>query len=267
MSPSSRTQIVVTVGPSCSREADIEQLVAAGADVVRLNFSHGTHEEHAGFIAMVRSVGERLGHHIPIVQDLSGPRGKTEEGHAFDDDKEILTEKDLNDLDFGIAQRVDYVAQSYVGSVADVQRLRAEIVARGASIPIIAKIERDEAVHDIDAIIATADAIMVARGDLGLAEPLGEIPFIERTIIEKCKAAKKPVIVATQMLYSMVENAEPTRAEVTDEVFAIITGADAVMLSDETARGKHPLEAVQAMEKIAVRAEESAEVPSQRNLL
>ena len=176
-------------------------------------------------------------------------------GRFFDGGQDAVTEKDLHDLDFVIAQGVDYIAQSYVGSGSDIECMRAEIGKRNARIPLIAKIERQQAVACFDEILATADAIMVARGDLGAEEPLGEIPFIERDIIAKCNVAGKPVIVATQMLYSMVESPEPTRAEVTDEVFAILSGADAVLLSDETARGKYPLGAVRAMEQIALRAE------------
>jgi pyruvate kinase len=230
-------------------------MIDAGVDIIRLNFSHGAYDEHAAFIRTVREEASRMGRRIPIIQDLSGPRGKTTEGHAFDDSKAEITEKDLADLDFGIKQQVDYIAQSYVGTADDVRAMRAEVMEREARIPIIAKIERVIAVQHIDAIIAEADAIMVARGDLGNEEPLGEIPFVERDIIAKCNAAGKSVIVATQMLYSMIEHPEPTRAEVTDEAFAIISGADAVMLSDETARGKYPVEAVRAMETIALRAE------------
>lgn len=252
---SSRTQIVVTIGPSSADEAIIRDLIGAGADVVRLNFSHGTYEEHSRFIGYVRAAAQAAGKRVPIIQDLSGPRGKTEAGHAFDDSKAEITEKDIADLAFGIERQVDYVAQSYVGTAEDVRALRALMQTRGARIPIIAKIERVQAVAHIDEIIAESDAIMVARGDLGNEEPLGEIPFVERDIIAKCNTAGKPVIVATQMLYSMVEHAEPTRAEVTDEMFAIVSGADAVMLSDETARGTYPVETVRAMETIAVRAE------------
>lgn len=251
----SRTQIVATLGPDSGHEPLVSKLIEAGMDIARLNFSHGTYDEHASYIAATRAAATALGRRIPIVQDLSGPRGKTDDGHAYDDDKSILTQKDLQDLDFGIAQQVEYIAQSYVGDAADVELLKAEIQKRGASIPVIAKIERAEAVAAFDNILAIADAIMVARGDLGLAVPPEDIPFIERDVIAKCNAAGKPVIVATQMLYSMVEHPEPTRAEVTDEEFAIFSGADAVMLSDETARGKFPLEAVTWMERIAVRAE------------
>lgn len=252
---SSRTQIVATLGPASGLEPLVSKLIDAGMDVARLNFSHGTHDDHAAYVAALRAAAEQQGKRIPIIQDLSGPRGITAGGHAFDDAKDVLTDKDLSDLEWGIAQQVEYVAQSYVGSAAHVTRLKNEIASRGAVIPVIAKIERKEAVDAIDAIIAVADAIMVARGDLGLAVPPENIPFIERDVIARCNTAGKPVIVATQMLYSMVENSEPTRAEVTDEEFAILFGADAVMLSDETARGKYPVEAVQWMERIAHRAE------------
>lgn len=255
----SRTQIIATLGPTTGTEPFLSQLVAAGMDIARLNFSHGTYAEHAAYIAGVRAAAEAAGKHIPIIQDLSGPRGKTEEGHAFDESLAEITEKDLRDLAFGLMQRVEWIAQSYVGTAEDVRRMRTEIEKRGGNAKLMAKIERVLAVEHIDEIIAEADAIMVARGDLGNEEPLGEIPFVERMIIEKCNIAKKPVVVATQMLYSMVEHPEPTRAEVTDEAFAIISGADAVMLSDETARGAYPVEAVKAMETIAIRAERAQE--------
>jgi pyruvate kinase len=229
-------------------------------DVARLNFSHGIYEEHAAYIAAVRAAAERLGKRIPIIQDLSGPRGTTDDGHAYDEGKDTITAKDLADLDFGIAQGVEYVAQSYVGSAVDVVRLRDAIATRGGRTPVIAKIERAEAVARFDEILIAADAIMIARGDLGLAVPVEDIPLIERDIIQKCNAAHKPVIVATQMLYSMVDNPAPTRAEVTDEEYAIFLGTDAVMLSDETARGLYPVEAVAFMERIAARAEQ--EVPA-----
>lgn len=224
-------------------------------DVVRLNFSHGTHEEHASYIAGVRAAASAIGKRIPIVQDLSGPRENTSEGHAYGCGMASITEKDLADLDFGIAQKVEYIAQSYIGCAQDVVNMKAEIEKRGVSVPVIAKIERHEAVADFDEILMVADAVMVARGDLGLSVPIEDVPFIQRDIIKKCNAAQKPVIVATQMLYSMVQSPIPTRAEVTDVAFAVLSGADAVMLSDETARGTHPVEAVAVMRKIAVRAD------------
>lgn len=254
-----RTQIIATIGPSSGDEATVSELLAFGMDVARINFSHGTHESNGSYIKAIRAAAEKGGKPIPIIQDLAGPRGKTDEGHAFDSAKAEITEKDVADLVFGISQSVEYIAQSYVGSATDVEAMRGEIEKRGANTPIIAKIERAEAVANIDDIIKTADAIMIARGDLGLAVPIEELPFIERDIIARCKKAGKPVIVATEMLFSMVDRPTPTRAEVTDVAYAILCGADVIMLSDETAKGKYPREAVAVMEKIANRAERAAE--------
>lgn len=254
-------QIIATVGRQSGTVEMLEKMLAAGMDVMRSNMSHGTHEEHASYIANVRAVAAKVGKRVPVILDFSGPRESTSEGHEFDADKNILTEKDLNDLDFAIAQKAEYIAQSYVGKGDDVLLLKSEIQKRGAAIPVIAKIERKEAVADLDNIIAAADAVMVARGDLGLAEPIEEIPYIQRDIITRTKKAGKPVITATQMLYSMVDNPIPTRAEVTDVAFAVMCGTDVVMLSDETARGKYPVEAIAAMKKIAMRAEK--EYPTQ----
>lgn len=251
----SRAQIIATIGPASGGREMIARMIAAGMDIARLNFSHTTHEMHGQYIADIRACAAEAGKHVPIIQDLSGPRMKTDGGHAFDDEQSVITEKDLSDLSFGIAQGVDYVAQSYVGTADDVRALRAEMETRGARIPIIAKIERAEAVRECDAIIAEADAVMVARGDLGLSVPIEDIPLIERDIVTKARAAGKPVIVATQMLLSMTEYSEPTRAEVTDVEYAIFLGADAVMLSEETARGTYPAEAVAMMERIVSRAE------------
>lgn len=233
----------------------LAKMLQAGMNIMRSNMSHGTHEEHAVYIANVREAATKAGIQVPIILDFSGPRETTSGGHQFDVDKQILTDKDLADLEFAIAQNTEYVAQSYVGKAEDVQLLKSHIEKRGARIPVIAKIERAEAVKNLDAIIAVADAIMVARGDLGLAEPIEEIPYIQRDIITRTKAAGKPVITATQMLYSMVDNPAPTRAEVTDVAFAVMCGTDVVMLSDETARGKYPVESIAAMRRIVARAE------------
>jgi len=251
----SRVQIVATIGPASGTEAMLERLVEAGMDIMRLNFSHGTYEEHASYIANLRTVAKKAGKHIPVIQDLSGPRGKTEGGHAFDGTKQEITEKDLRDLDFGIAHGVEYIAQSYVGSAEDIRAMRAEIERRGAKIPIIAKIERRIAVEKADEIIAEADAVMIGRGDLGEEVPVEQIPFVEKELIEKCNRAGRPVITATQMMLSMLASPTPTRAEVTDVSYAVVAGSDAVMLSEETARGEYPVEAVAAMEKVALEAE------------
>lgn len=230
-------------------------------DVVRLNFSWGTYEEHAGYIKTVRDVAAKLGKRIPIIQDLSGPRMQQEKGHHFDPSlEELITPKDIADLKFGLEHDVDYVAMSYVGSAEDVAELKRLIKESGKETPVISKIERQKAIDAIDAIIAVSDAIMIARGDMGNEVPLEKIPVIEKEIIEKCKKAGKPVITATQMFLSMTENPEPTRAEVTDVFFAITNGSDAIMLSEETSRGKYPVEAVMIMERAALEAEKQQNI-------
>ncbi len=229
-------------------------------DVVRLNFSWGTYDEHANYIATIREVARELGRRMPIIQDLSGPRLKTEAGHHIDPGAvEVITEKDLRDLKFGLEQNIDYVAMSYVGGKNDIREIKRRIKELGHKTPVIAKIERQAALENLDEIIDEADAIMIARGDLGNEVPLEQIPFIQNMIIKKSKAAVKPVITATQMMFSMTKNSTPTRAEVTDVAFAIISGSDAVMLSDETANGQYPVEAVAAMERIVLEAEKYLE--------
>lgn len=247
---------MATIGPVSKDKAVIKQMMLRQMDVVRLNFSWGTYEEHSNYIATVRETARELGRRVPIIQDLSGPRLKTEGGHHIDPGAvEVITEKDLRDLKFGLEQNIDYVAMSYVGGKNDVLEIKRHIKKLGRKTPVIAKIERRAALDNLDEIIDEADAIMIARGDLGNEVPLEQIPFIQNMIIKKCKAALKPVITATQMMFSMTKNPAPTRAEVTDVAFAIITGSDAVMLSDETANGQYPVEAVAAMEKIVLEAE------------
>ncbi|MDO8522340.1 MAG: pyruvate kinase [bacterium] len=252
---SSKSQIIATIGPSSGEVNIIARMIESGMDVARINFSHGTREGNMGYVTRIREAAKVSGKKIPIIQDLSGPRMKTDTGHVFNAEEESVTEKDLADIDFGIRAGVEYIAQSYVGSAKDVSTLRSAIKERGVKIPIIAKIERAEAIKNLDEILLEADAIMVARGDLGLNVPIEDIPFLEKDMVAKARLAGKPVIVATEMLYSMVGNQRPTRAEVTDVAYAILIGADAVMLSDETARGKYPVEAVAVMEKIITRSE------------
>jgi pyruvate kinase len=252
----SRAQIVATLGPSSREEGIIEQMMIHQMDVVRLNFSWGTHDDHARYIKIVRELAQKYGKKVPIIQDLSGPRIQGEKGHYIDVSMtELITPKDLDDLKFGLANDVDYIAMSYVGSAEDVMELKRHIRESGKRTPVISKIERQKAIDNIDEIIDASDAIMIARGDMGNEVLLEKIPLVEKTIIEKCKKAGKPVITATQMFLSMVENLEPSRAEVTDVFFAITNGSDAVMLSDETANGKHPVEAVMNMEKVTLEAE------------
>jgi len=234
----------------------LTKLIVAGMDVARLNFSHGTHEEHAQFIRDIRAAAAQAGKTIPIIQDLSGPRVQTGASHHMDAAAtQVITPKDLADLDFGVQQNVEYVCQSFVGSAADIVQLKAEIAKRGGTARAMAKVERKEALDNIEEIVDASDAVMLGRGDLGINIPLEQVPFAEATVVRYCKEKKKPVIVATQMLESMVEHPEPTRAEVTDIAYAIILGADAVMLSEESAIGKFPVEAVTYMERVATEAE------------
>ena len=166
-----------------------------------------------------------------------------------------LTEKDIDDLAFGVAHGVDYIALSFVRTAGHVHDLRARVKSLGADIPIIAKIEKPEAIANIDAIIRAADAVMVARGDLGVEIPAQNVPMIQKEIIRRCNEHGVPVITATQMLESMVRNPRPTRAEASDVANAVLDGSDAVMLSEETAAGDHPVEAVQMMAEICAQAE------------
>lgn len=266
METNSKAQIVATIGPASKDISILEKMIDHKMDVARLNFSWGTHEEHAKFIKDIRDTAEKIGRKIPIIQDLSGPRIQQGAGHTYDQNVEVITEKDLSDLKFGIEQSVDYVALSFVGSASDVTKLRSHMKSMGKVIPIIAKIERKIAIENLGEIIQAADAIMVARGDLGSELPIETIPFAQQNIIKRCNAAGKPVIVATQMMLSMKDNPEPTRAEVTDVAFAIIEGADAVMLSEESASGKYPLEAVTIMEKIIKESEKYITRPSRKSL-
>lgn len=258
-----RTQIVCTIGPASKEPAVLDALIAHGMDVARLNFSHGTHDEHRVLIENIRAAAQRAGRVIPIIQDLSGPRVQTGSEHHMDPNAvQVITEKDLTDLDFGLSQWVEYVCLSFVGSAKDVNDLRAEIAKRNGGVPaekglpkVMAKVERKEALENIEEIITASDAIMLGRGDLGQNIPLEQVPFAEALVVHHCKEHRTPVIVATEMLKSMVENPEPTRAEITDIAYAIILGADAVMLSEETARGKYPVEAVTYMERVCTEAE------------
>jgi pyruvate kinase len=316
----------------------IRELILAGIDVVRLNFSYGTHEQHKNWIITVRKLSSDLGKPVAILQDLAGPKfrvGNIEKGSislepgsifvltnrkitgnehevsvSYPDltnalnvgdtilladgsigllvkDKTAtdlicevttggilsshkginlptstltlpsLTSKDEIDLEFGISQQVDFVALSFVRKAADIIRVKEIISAKKGNIPVIAKIEKPEALNNLEEILAVADGIMIARGDLGVEIPLEKVPFIQKMLITKANEMAKPVITATQMLKSMVENPRPTRAEVSDIANAILDGADALMLSEETASGNYPLEAVKVMDKIAQETEKT----------
>ncbi len=328
-----RTKIVATVGPASRSPEMLERLIRAGVDVVRLNFSHGTHEQHLEVIQSVRALSARLERSVALLQDLSGPKirtGRVKDGQIelldgarvsittdetiegtpeliattydplprdvqagdtilLDDgnlelrvlksegervDCEVvhggtlksnkgmnlpgvslstpaLTEKDRRDLAFGVAQGVDYVALSFVRQAADVSECKALIAGLGARTPVIAKIEKREAVNDLASILEATDGVMVARGDLGVELSTEEVPTLQKRIIQMANGAGKVVITATQMLESMIENARPTRAEASDVANAILDGTDAIMLSAETASGRFPEQAVETMARIA----------------
>ncbi|WP_322817289.1 pyruvate kinase [Chloroflexus sp.] len=334
-----RTKIVATLGPSTSTPERIAGLIRAGMNVARLNFSHGTHAEHAARIAMVRRAATEAGRHVAILQDLQGPKirtGPLENGQPVElvagqrfvittepiigdahrvsttyralpldvrprdrillsdglielvvighTDTEVetevvhggrlrehqginlpgvrvsapaATEKDLADLAFGLEQGVDYVALSFVRCASDVREVKEFIRRAGKQTPVIAKIERPEALDVLPEILAEADGIMVARGDLGVEMPPERVPIVQKQIIAAANQALLPVITATQMLESMIHNPRPTRAEASDVANAIIDGTDAVMLSGETAAGAYPIEAVQMMALIADAVEAS----------
>ena len=334
-----RTKIVCTIGPASREPEMLEQLMHAGMDVARLNFSHGTQDIHGEDIRRIREISARLGKPIAILADLQGPKlrmGQMQEGgvplevgdtlvltpapiigapgrvpvqyeglpgavsagdriliddgllelavSAVSGDEIVtqvvtggilesnkglnlpradlsipaITEKDRDDLRFALAQGVDWVALSFVRTVGEVEELKGcirELSAFSHQTPVIAKIEKPEAVERIDAIIAAVDGIMVARGDLGIETSPEAVPMTQKAIIRKCNQAGKPVITATQMLDSMIRNPRPTRAEASDVANAILDGSDAIMLSGETAAGKYPLESVATMVRIAREAE------------
>lgn len=257
-----KTQIIATLGPSSNTKETISSMIDAGMDMVRLNFSWGTHEEMASLISIVREAASEKGKSIPVIQDLSGPRMSVESGHQMDTAAHsVITEKDVHDLAFGLEHSVEYVALSYVASARDVHDLRSLMVQKGNLTPIIAKIERPEALNNLEEICDAADGVMVARGDLGKALPYEELPGVERRIVSLCNEKQKFVIVATEMMLSMTEAETPTRAEVIDVAYAVELGADAVMLSEESATGKHPVETVRAMNKIVTFREEEEQYP------
>jgi pyruvate kinase len=329
-----RTKIVATIGPASRSPATLRALVDAGLNVARLNFSHGTHAEHAATIEDLRAISKEAGSPIAILADLPGPKIRTgglgggvdavrlENGAPFAivtyecegskdavsasyeglaRDVEIgkrvyladgaialcivgksadrietvveaggdlrahqginypdgslsidaVTDRDFEHLAFALEAGADWVAVSFVKTAEDVLRVKRFIAERGKNVPVIAKIEKHEALDAIDAIMAAADGIMVARGDLGIEIPLERVPLVQKDLIARANRVSKPVITATQMLESMISSARPTRAEATDVANAIIDGTDAVMLSGETARGDYPIEAVRVMATIA----------------
>ncbi|WBL41382.1 pyruvate kinase [Algoriphagus halophytocola] len=341
MSNFNKTKILATIGPASNNYETIKSLAAAGANVFRLNFSHGTHDIHAEVVKIIRRINKEENLNLGILQDLQGPKirvgevenngveikpgetititndpvvgssslvstvyqnlpndvqtgdriliddGNLEVVVIDTDGKNVnctvvhggilksrkginlpntkvsapsLTEKDIEDLAFGLEMEVDWIALSFVRSAEDIEDLRERIEAQGKVCKIVAKIEKPEALENIDAIIAATDAIMVARGDLGVEVPMEIVPLWQKRIVEKCKLACKPVIIATQMMESMIVNPRPTRAETNDVATAVLDGADAVMLSAETASGKYPVNAVKAMSSIISYLEENADI-------
>jgi pyruvate kinase len=332
-----RAKIVATLGPSCSTPEVFRQLVRAGLDVARLNFSHGSHAQKAELIRMVRTVSKEEGKPICILADLQGPKirtgklkghkpvqlvaGKTltitpreiegtaaivgttfktlaenlepgsrillsdglielrveqvkgvdvvcaiVNGGMLGENKGInlpgiavnvpsLTEKDEEDLIFAIGQGVDTIAVSFVRTADDIRHVKNRLAALKSDAWIIAKLEKPQAIEHLDSILEITDAIMVARGDLGVEVPPEKVPAIQKHIIRRAAEYRKPVITATQMLESMIENPRPTRAEASDVANAIYDGTDSVMLSAETAAGKYPVEAVAMMAKIVTETE------------
>ena len=335
------TKIIATVGPASDADATLDALIAGGADIFRLNFSHGTHETHAATYARVRAAAARSGRVVSVLQDLGGPKirtGRLEGGqpltlepgdkltiatgdfvgragrvsttfeglatgvHAGDrllladgvielrvDDSDgvemattvveggtlgehkginapgvvlpasALTPKDLLDLKFGLSLGVDMVALSFVRTAGDVLRARTVLAMEGAAdVPLVAKLERPEAIQHLSEILACSQAVMVARGDLGLEMPLERVPQAQKDVIRQARLLGVPAIVATQVLESMTHEARPTRAEVSDAAHAVGQGADAIMLSGETAVGAYPVRAVQMLASVIGAAEQSS---------
>ena len=334
-----KTKIVATVGPACETYDQLKNLVIAGANVFRLNFSHGTHEDKKKIIDNIRGINKELNCSVAILGDLQGPKlrvgeiennrldvkegdiltftntkcvgtiekiyvsypnlagdvvvgntimiddGKIEvlvhsveangdvkvkvtlggiisskKGINLPDTKislPALTEKDLEDAAFIIKEELDWVALSFVKRVADIEMLRGILNEHQSNAKIIAKIEMPEALTNIRDIIIASDAIMIARGDLGVELPVEKIPLIQKELIRKCIHRAKPVIVATQMMESMIDRVKPNRSEITDVANAVIEGADAVMLSGETATGQFPVLVIETMRKIITEVEEN----------
>lgn len=248
-------KIVATIGPKSKSPKTILKMVKAGMNIARLNFSHGTHKGHAEFIKNIKTVGKKNKIKVPILQDLSGPRIQTGKSHNFKSGIKTFTQKDKQDLLFGIENGINLVALSDVKTKDDILRIKEFLKEQNCVIPVIAKIETKEALRNIKSIIKVSDMIMVARGDLATSIPMEKVPFAQKTIVELSNNAGKPVIVATEMLKSMVTEPHPTRAEVTDVANAILDGADMIMLSEETTIGKHPVQTVETMRKIAKEAE------------
>ncbi len=337
-----RAKIVCTLGPATATDAGVRDLVDAGMDVARLNFSHGDYSDHEASYTRVRKASEATGRAVGILADLQGPKirlgrfaggptvwasGETvritvqdcegdhdrvsttysklaqdarpgdrllvddgkvglivehvdgddvvctvTEGGPVSNNKGLsmpgmkfsipaLSEKDIADLEFALKLGVDLIALSFVRSPSDIDLVHEVMDRVGRRVPVIAKLEKPEAVENLEAIVMAFDAVMVARGDLGVELPLEEVPLVQKRAIQIARENAKPVIVATQMLESMIENSRPTRAEASDVANAVLDGTDAVMLSGETSVGKYPIEAVRTMARIVCAMEENNPPP------
>jgi pyruvate kinase len=332
-----RAKLVCTLGPACDSVEGLKSLIDAGMDVARLNFSHGTHDEHGARLARLREASAAKNKPVAALQDLCGPKIRTGsfpapfdlktgsevvlvEGDGIGDDRTIyiqyeglgedvnpndrimfddgrivlqvistakdrvvarvtqgggmrnkvgvhlptrtmrispLTEKDKTDLSYGLSQGVDYVALSFVRRADDLRLVREICQEWGKPTPIIAKVETPDAVENLESVVAASDGVMVARGDLGVEFPPERVPVIQRQILLVARRVRRPVIVATEMLQSMTTSTRPTRAEASDVANAVFSGADALMLSGETATGQHPMLAAGMMSAIAMEAEKS----------
>jgi pyruvate kinase len=337
MSALRRAKLVCTLGPACDSLEGLRALIGAGMDVARLNFSHGTHEDHGARLARLREACERENKAVAALQDLCGPKIRTGtfpgnfdlpsgtdvhlvEGEETSDERVIpiqyeglcgdvrvgdrilfddgrlvlvvvgvegdrvrahveqgggmrnhvgvhlpsktmrisaLTEKDKQDLVFGLSSGVDYIAMSFVRRAEDILQIREIVQAWGASTPVVAKIETPDAIENLESIVAASDGVMVARGDLGVEFPPERVPVIQRQILGMARRVRRPVIVATEMLQSMTKSTRPTRAEASDVANAVYSGTDCLMLSGETATGDYPTLACSMMSRIAMEAETS----------
>lgn len=243
-------QIVATIGPASKGADTVRGMIDAGMSLARLNLAHGTHEEHHSYVATITAVTDAVGTDVPILQDLAGPRVVDVDGHTFDPNLPALTEKDHADIAAFADAGISYVALSYVRDANDIALLKETLQTCGSDARIVAKIERREALENLDGIITAADGIMVARGDLGDAVPVEQLPFIKRDILQKCIEAGKPSIVATEMLTSMIDDTDPSRADISDIALAVLDGTSATMLSEETAIGANPIDTVAVMRKV-----------------
>lgn len=255
-------QIIATIGPATARTADITSLIRAGMSAARLNFSHGEIDAHQRYVAETRAAAQTCGVEIPLIQDLPGPRVATAHGHSFADAEAVPTAHDYALVDAFHACAPTHVALSYVRSAAEVAAMRAHVAQRSEPPKLIAKIERPEAIANLDEILGEADAIMLARGDLSAAYPFAEIPFLVKDALRRARTRGVPAVVATEMLTSLMVRETPVNADVTDICQAVLDGASATMLSEETAIGERPDAAVAVMRRIVDTAQARATQPA-----